>query len=103
MSLINTPMGAKMRATIAHSLPAAFDAAIQSYQEFYGQKTPDDAKAFSAHHSACKAAIAHLQLLIKLAAWVEEDANDVDMERLNASRLMAEEELDKFVEAFTDE
>ncbi len=84
----------EMREKIARNLPAAFDAAITSYNEFFNQTPTDDAKAFSAHHGACKAAIAHMQLLIKLADWVENDAADEDMAQLQASRQIAQEELD---------
>lgn len=87
-----------MRAKIACHLPAAFDAAIKSYHEFYDQTPTDDAKAFSAHHSACKAAIAHMQLLIKLADWVEHDATAEDAERVAAGRQSALEELDRLNE-----
>lgn len=84
-----------MRATIAGHLPEAFQAAIDSYRAFYDQPLPEDAKAFSAHHAACKAAIAHLQLLIKLAAWVEGDASDFDAERLSEHMQAAAEELNR--------
>jgi len=84
-----------MRATIACHLPKAFEAAINSYHQFYGQTPIDDAKSFSAHHSACKAAIAHLQLLIKLADWVEADAPEDDREIFNTAKLLAQAELSK--------
>lgn len=66
------------RAKIAKYLPDAIERAIQSYREFYAQETATDAKAFSAHHSACKAAIAHIELLLKLAAWAHLPSGDDD-------------------------
>lgn len=93
------PLEAAMRGRIAADLPAAFETALKSYHAFYDQTPTDDAKSFNAHHTACKAAIAHLQLLIKLAAWVENDADgDEATERLFESRKAAQDELDRFGE-----
>lgn len=61
-----------LRHALAMLLPKAIDRAIASYEQFATQTPPDDAKAFSAHHSACKAALTHLDYLTKLAKWVEE-------------------------------
>ncbi|MBI1326037.1 MAG: hypothetical protein GC136_00170 [Alphaproteobacteria bacterium] len=47
-------------------LPEALGKALHSYKEFMGAEIPDDAKGFSAHHTACKVAIAHIELLLKL-------------------------------------
>ena len=58
-----------IHAKIAECLPSAIDCALQSYRHFAERSAPDDAKDFSAHHAACKAAIAHIDLLLKLAAW----------------------------------
>jgi hypothetical protein len=52
-------------------LPDAISQALKSYYTFMQQDSPDEAKAFSAHHSACKVAIAHIELLIKLARWAD--------------------------------
>lgn len=95
MSPKNELLETAMREKIACHLPDAFEAAIKSYREFYDQPAPDDAKSFAAHHAACKAAIAHLQLLIKLANWVENDAAGIDADRLSETRQLAEEELSK--------
>lgn len=56
---------------LATLLPNAITRAVTSYEAFATQAPPDDAKAFSAHHSACKAALVHLDYLTKLAKWVE--------------------------------
>lgn len=52
-------------------LRSAMDVVAESYLGFVrcGPEagTGDDAKAFAAHHAACKAAIAHLDSLMKLA------------------------------------
>jgi hypothetical protein len=52
-------------------LRSAMDLVAESYLGFVrcGPEpgTGDDAKAFAAHHGACKAALAHLDALVKLA------------------------------------
>lgn len=64
-------LAAQTRAQIANTLPHAIEKALASYHEFYDQMTPDNAKDFSAHHGACKTAIAHIELLLKLAKWAD--------------------------------
>lgn len=66
------------RAQIAEYLPDAVDQALESYRNFYKKTDFEDAKDFASHHSACKAAIAHVELLLKLAAWAELPRNDID-------------------------
>lgn len=58
-----------LRQDIARVLPAAIKKALTSYENFVIDNNYDDSKQFSAHHSACKAAITHLELLLKLAKW----------------------------------
>lgn len=57
----------KTKKQIAHFLPQAIVQALHSYRKFSGNIATDEAKEFSAHHSACKAALAHIELLLKLA------------------------------------
>ena len=59
------------RRRIAAFLPGAIAKALGSYELFSGQDAPDEAKEFTAHHNACKVAIAHIELLIKLARWAD--------------------------------
>lgn len=60
------------RAQIAAFLPGAITRALTSYFEFSKSK-PDEkeCKDFSNHHSAAKAAISHIELLVKLAKWAD--------------------------------
>lgn len=88
-------LGADMRAKIAESLPHAIDFALQSYRKFYANETYADAKDFSAHHTACKTAIAHIELLLKLASWAKLPDEDTDDE-LAALLSDAEAELKKY-------
>jgi len=68
----------KTRVKIAKYLPDAIECALVSYRQFYDQSTFENAKDFAAHHAACKAAIAHVELLLKLARWAEIEGGDGD-------------------------
>jgi hypothetical protein len=65
----------RMRKDIAVFLPMAMQAAIMSYQNFLEEEAtsdePRNAKSFKEQHDACKIAIAHIDLLIKLAKWAD--------------------------------
>jgi hypothetical protein len=87
------------RAQIADFLPDAIATALKSYKNFYDSEVVfETAKDFSAHHAACKAAIAHIELLIKLARWadlpdgMQEADKDMQLALLLAS---AQTELEK--------
>ncbi len=91
------------RDKIAKFLPDAIKHSLESYHRFVlSEDAPEDAKSFSAHHSACKVAIAHIELLIKLAKWadlldnqVKQDPNDALLAGLIAE---AQNELDHYSE-----
>lgn len=83
------------RERIAEFLPAAISKALESYARFSDQDAPDEAKDFTAHHNACKVAISHIDLLIKMARWADiplnEFAGEVDITAILAT---AQAELD---------
>lgn len=57
-----------MRTRITEFLPRALETALDSYRKFTGEgKEHEDAKGFKEHHDACKVALAHIELLLKLA------------------------------------
>lgn len=66
------------REQVASFLPSAINKALQSYHHFSDSHQPDssDPKKFAAHHSACKVAIAHVELLLKLARWADIDDSE---------------------------
>ena len=74
------------REEIAAFLPHALQTALESYKEFSGKDVPEDPKDFKAHHDACKVAIAHIQLLTKLAEWA--DIPDPHVENEDDQELM---------------
>ena len=55
------------RVQIAEFLPDAIAKALTSYRVY--METNDD--AFKVKHTACKTAIAHIELLLKLARWAD--------------------------------
>lgn len=72
----------RTRTQIAAFLPDAIQTAIQSYQDFADEQvtipcdkdkkaTNNTSKNFKDHHDACKVAIAHIELLLKLAKWAD--------------------------------
>jgi len=64
------------RQDIAAFLPRAIQTALESYEYFSQAQITDPqsdpcSKKFKDHHDACKVAIAHIELLIKLAKWAD--------------------------------
>lgn len=68
----------KTRRQIADFLPSAISKTLQSYEGFILSEEVGDAKEFTAHHNACKVAISHLELLLKLASWAEIPTSEGD-------------------------
>ena len=56
-------------------LPEKVSQVLESYENFSEQPVPEDAKGFSAHHSACKSAVIHAETLLKLSKWTEDENN----------------------------
>lgn len=70
-------LGAETRARIADLLPQALEASLDSYHKFVTSAIdPQATKDFSAHHTAAKVALAHIQLLIKLASIADVPGRD---------------------------
>lgn len=61
----------EMRVQIAGFLPCALEKALITYKGFCKTAPPDEPKDFVAYQNGCKAAIAHVELLIKLAQWAD--------------------------------
>ncbi len=67
----------RTRKQIAHFLPKAMKNAISSYREFSKQEFKDT-KEFKDHHGACKVALAHIELLLKLAKLADLPDSEFD-------------------------
>ena len=82
------------RTQIAEALPDAIETALISYRIFSTQNNTDTPKLFGDHHNACKAAIAHIELLLKLARWIDlDDQNNAQNDHLKMLLHNAEDEL----------
>lgn len=66
------------RIQLIEDLPSLLDKAISDYKDVAMEQSTNDIKSFAAHQAACRTALTHLQLLVKLAAWAE-DATDGEM------------------------
>lgn len=63
-----------LKGSLAARLPERAAAAVAAYDAFSATPAPDDAKGFAAHHAACKAALGHAEMLVKLLKWSEGEA-----------------------------
>lgn len=55
---------------------------LQQYKDFQMQEVPSDSKSFTSYHSAGKAALSHLQLLLQFMQT--EKSTDSELESLKA-------------------
>lgn len=58
----------ELRRELRASLPASLREALAAYRRFADGPAPAYAKAFTAYQQGCRAALAHVQLLLNLAA-----------------------------------
>ena len=59
------------------NIPEKLLNALNDYDTFTCQQTPSDVKSFGAYHTACKSALSHILLLMKLLQAIdcEQDLN----------------------------
>ena len=75
---MSTKIQDQSREQIAEFLPEAIRIALNSYQTYsIAGDTTDEAK-FKNHHAACKIAISHIDLLLKLARWADLPGEEVE-------------------------
>lgn len=74
------------RDQIAEFLPDAIRAAMNSYQTYSESVMATDKEKFKEHHTACKVAISHIDLLLKLARWA--DLPDDDLADKNTQKIL---------------
>ena len=55
-----------MTLEVGRELIPALEKALKDYLNFSGGSAPADTKEFNAYHTACKAALLHVALLLKL-------------------------------------
>lgn len=78
-----------LRDELAASLPARIRAQLDTYHRFTADEPPADAKGFAAWQAAAKAALAHVEQLVKLARWAEK-GDEPDTPDSGLDRLLAE-------------
>jgi hypothetical protein len=60
-----------------NTLTRIMNGTLADYARFCDAGPPDtDAKSFTAHHNAAKAAVTHMMALARLTAWAAENAQD---------------------------
>ena len=96
---INDNLEEETKKNLSSFLPYAIDKVLKSYQDFLDTYDPKNSKDFSAHHSAGKAAINHLELLLKLSKQVGVD-EEMSLESENSQILF--KELKKRIEEHQD-
>lgn len=89
----------EMRARIAQFLPRALEVAIGAHKFSSVQKDKDGA-VMKKHQDACKAAAAHIELLMKLARRLgaEDKIQNVETENLGDLMAQAQKELSGYSE-----
>lgn len=77
-----------LKGEVRAHLPSALREALAAYRRFSEGIPPENAKAFTAYQQACRAALAHVQVLLNLAALAapetaaDADDTDDDLHRL---------------------
>ena len=59
-------------------LPERLEMAAANYRRFTTVDPPEDTKAFAAHQAACRASLSHIDLLMRLARWVQSSSDRLD-------------------------
>ncbi len=65
-----------LRKDLAGRLAPFIHKAFTDYGAFAAIAMPETAKDFATHQAACRAALAHIDLLLKLARWTETGDGD---------------------------
>lgn len=93
----------KTRQDIVAFLPDMIARALTSYSIYAAQPVENDSKEFSEYHKSCKVAIAHIELLIKLAKWADKQSGHQEDPVLNGVLERAREELAAYKEQQNEE
>jgi hypothetical protein len=80
----------RLRLSMRAALPARIRAALDGYERFTADEPPADAKGFATWHAAAKAALAHVEVLVKLARWSEGRPEAIDPAETGIENLLAQ-------------
>ena len=75
------------RNDVLTELPALLQRALAGYGRFAGGMPPADTKGFIAYQTACRAALSHIHLLVKLAHWARPGVIDSGPAATDADQL----------------
>lgn len=67
-------MSGSIEASLREALPERIRVVLEGYHRFTAEEPPADSKGFGAWHAAAKAALAHVEVLVKLVRWAEAPA-----------------------------
>lgn len=84
------PDAAGLRHLVQNALPECVKSALAGYERFTADEPPADAKGFAAWHAAAKAALVHVEVLLKLLRWAEGSAEAGDPAEDGLDRLLAQ-------------
>lgn len=79
------------RMELIEILPCLLYKATNEYRDFSARQASTDVKTFAAYQTACRTALTHLQLLLKIAVWAERAVNDeimIDDDETNLEKLI---------------
>jgi len=87
----------KFRSELSEEIPNILDKVTHQYRCFLSTENFDDIKSFTAYQTACRAALTHLQLLMKITSWIqsniEKDISPDDDSEINRLILNARSEM----------
>lgn len=69
----------EFRTELIEILPCLLSKVTDEYKDFVISQTSTDVKSFAAYQAACRTALTHLQLLIKISMWAEPAASGETM------------------------
>jgi len=78
-----------IRRQLTGRLPSLIAKAAADHQELASAAAPSEARDFAAHQGACRAALAHMEQLIKMARWAEGSDFEARDGGDNSERLIA--------------
>ena len=90
----------KTRLKIAEFLPGAIEQVLKSYRDFLASEVFTKTEDFKKNHEACKAAITHVELIIKLTERINQNGSEEPSEDLHAMLESAYAELEKSEEKY---
>ena len=87
----------KFRAELSNRIPNILDQVTHQYRDLLNTENFNDVKSFTLYQTACRAALTHLQLLMKITSWtqsnIEKDISPDDDSEINRLILSARAEM----------